>query len=62
MSKQSFGTLFGDILTEWLLRHVEDVFYPIILTNQTRKKHEKVKIKFILLTYDNRRKEEQRIT
>lgn len=27
MSKQSFGTLFGDILTEWLLRHVEDVFF-----------------------------------
>ena len=27
MSKQSFGTLLGDILTEWLLRHVEDVFY-----------------------------------
>ena len=31
MSKQSFGTLFGDILTEWLLRHVEDVFLCLIL-------------------------------
>lgn len=26
MSKQSFRTLFGDILNRWLLRHVEDVF------------------------------------
>ncbi len=26
MSKQLFRTLFGDILTEWLLRHVEDFF------------------------------------
>lgn len=37
MSKQSFGTLFGDILTEWLLRRVEDVFYPIIFDIPNKK-------------------------